>query len=613
MTRAHEAGTTVGRGRRIDSSFGSPAGRASRDGNEGLRGDGRPPVGTPIRTIHSSVEKEVILRPPQLSVQRPATSLDMTAGNNLGSDKLIPSFEPLRKPRSLENLAPPKSAENEISHVRARLRSVKRPTTSHPTSTEGRNVEFDTTGHKTKPSQDSLDGRDILNELNGLLIGALERAKTDESDGLAENAENPTKISSTDQSTTPQPSLRHQSKERASSAPSQSRLHSTSSHRRSTTEESFKPNSNTNADPVDYIEMPADHAPAEPPSKEQEDHLPVPTSLRKGPSPVKARAALFERMHYHVPGEYIHDRHNREDITKSSNVRSIRKKLETKNAAPRLVHTPPIELALPQLISHRRRHSQRSSGSDHSESCQYDTAKQSIAMSPSATQRKHDRKVSIPWPFKWNLFPQDKATPAPPKSSGVEAKAETGHDEHLTDSSMEHITNHLYVSPAKSALSPTREPSQKRPVSRDATGKGAMEGVSSIQERSKAFIEERTSKTAVPQELQELRSEADPEQPRTPKKRTDLISTQLMTPTKSATPRLKPSTATPSPHTPFRGRTRSGRRDSFVVEQRYSLSRSRSRGGFKILVEVKSADPSPERANDDTVIIIRANVEPLEE
>jgi hypothetical protein len=63
MTQAWEAGTTSGRGRRADHNFGSPTGCASRDGKEGLRGDGRPPVGTLPQIVHPSVEKEVILRP----------------------------------------------------------------------------------------------------------------------------------------------------------------------------------------------------------------------------------------------------------------------------------------------------------------------------------------------------------------------------------------------------------------------------------------------------------------------------------------------------------------------------------------------------------------------
>lgn len=128
--------------------------------------------------IHSSIERELIFRLPRLSIQRPVTSLGSAAGNNPGSDKIVATFEPLRKPRSLENLCPPKLVENEISQVRTRLRSVKRPSTSHPTSTEGRNVGSDSTVPKNKPSQDSFDNHKFLNELDNLLIGALEGTKT---------------------------------------------------------------------------------------------------------------------------------------------------------------------------------------------------------------------------------------------------------------------------------------------------------------------------------------------------------------------------------------------------------------------------------------------------
>jgi hypothetical protein len=610
MTRAQDVGTTVGRGRRMDSSFGSPAGRACRDGNEGLRGDGRPPVGIPPRTIHSSIEKEVILRPPRLSVRRPATSLDTTARNNPSSDKIVACLEPLRKLRSLENLVPPKSVEDEISKTRARLRSVKRPSTSYPTSTEGRSVGSDSAGDKNKPSQDSFDDQNILNELDDLLIGALERAKTAAGNEFAETTNNTTSKSFPDESTTPQQSFCSHSKARASSAADQSRLHTMSCHRRSPSKEPFMHDNNTDTDALDYIDMPTDQGPAEPTSKDEQDHLRWAPSPRKGPSPVKARAALFERMHYDFPGEYIHDRHYLEHAVPTSTVKSIRKRLEAENSIPISVHNPPIELALPQLISHPRRHSQRSSGPGDSESYQCETAKQFVAMSPSTARPKDDTRVSFPWPLKWNLFPQDKATPAPPKPSGVEAKAETGHGERVTDSSMEHIMNHIYVSPAKLALSPMLNPTQKPLVIGDTEGQGVTEGV---QERVKVFTEGRTSKTAASQSLQELQSDAQPKEPQTPKRETDLISAQLMTPTKSGTVQLKPSTTTSSPSTPFRGRTRSGHRDSFAVEQRYSLSRSRSRGGLKILLEVRSPDPTPDRSDNDTIIIVRANVEPLEE
>jgi hypothetical protein len=110
------------------------------------------------------------------------------------------------------------------------------------------------------------------------------------------------------------------------------------------------PASGKDTDPTDYAETPSDDAPAESASNEQQDRLPVPKLLRKGPSPVKARTVLFEKMPSRVPGAYIHERPNREDNITTSTVMSIRKKLERKESTPRLALTPPIESGLPQLI-----------------------------------------------------------------------------------------------------------------------------------------------------------------------------------------------------------------------------------------------------------------------
>ena len=53
------------------------------------------------------------------------------------------------------------------------------------------------------------------------------------------------------------------------------------------------PASGKDTDPTDYVETPSDDAPAESASNEQQDRLPAPKLLRKGPSPVKARTVLF--------------------------------------------------------------------------------------------------------------------------------------------------------------------------------------------------------------------------------------------------------------------------------------------------------------------------------
>jgi hypothetical protein len=90
ITQAWEAGTTSGRGRRVGHSFGSPTGRASRDGKEGLRGDGRPPVGTLPRIVRPSVERSPFVHHNYRSEgQRLASMREVKASPHLqGGEKL---------------------------------------------------------------------------------------------------------------------------------------------------------------------------------------------------------------------------------------------------------------------------------------------------------------------------------------------------------------------------------------------------------------------------------------------------------------------------------------------------------------------------------------------
>jgi hypothetical protein len=134
----------------VDHSFGSPTGRSSRNRKEGLRGNERSPVGTP-RIVHLSVEK-VVLRPPQLSPQRPATSFDARSEIKSSSNDINPlnGVEPTRKPWFAENLTQPKSVEHEIFQARARLHSTRQPRNPSSTSTEQRKDRLDTNGYDPK-------------------------------------------------------------------------------------------------------------------------------------------------------------------------------------------------------------------------------------------------------------------------------------------------------------------------------------------------------------------------------------------------------------------------------------------------------------------------------
>ena len=129
MTRAPEWGVTVGIGRREDSSFASPAGRASRDGNEGIRGDGRPPVGSFTHTMHPSMEeKEVYTLPALRRNIRPATSWDgdQFISLDVHNGQLKRSTHPAnRRVISAVNIASNHNAKEKISETRRRLRSIR--------------------------------------------------------------------------------------------------------------------------------------------------------------------------------------------------------------------------------------------------------------------------------------------------------------------------------------------------------------------------------------------------------------------------------------------------------------------------------------------------------
>jgi hypothetical protein len=141
----------------------------------------------------------------------------------------------------VKNLVQPKRVENEIFQARVRLRSTKQPTHPHSASTERGKGRSDTDRYNPKPSLDSLDSKNILNELDNLLVGALERVSTKAGEVSYEPADNIGSMCSTNQSSTPRITLRHHSRARTSLAACQSRLHSTSRHWRSATEESCMP------------------------------------------------------------------------------------------------------------------------------------------------------------------------------------------------------------------------------------------------------------------------------------------------------------------------------------------------------------------------------------
>ena len=410
----------------------------------------------------------------------------------------------------------------------------------------------------------------------------------------------------------------------------------TSMERQITADESTMPRSCHDSARVVYAEMPAMKTPPEQ-LVQQNDIPPIPKFTARAHSPIKARAAAFEKIHHDkdMVTSLLHDdrghhsQHRGPNATISS-VSSIREKLETRHhltrETPRAVHTPPIPLALPQLIDRFKKRSI----SSRSASDGYDTAPESSNISclptpppapqpevapPAAPDLYQETKGSISWPYKMNLFRHDKSAPAVAKTFHAEAMAEPEKDEHTTDSSIEYIKRYMNASPLKPAKVLTRKPSQKELRGRN----------------SKASLHESLHEVLRPRTDSDGEAIAPHSEPTTPKKQSvqdPAVQTPekqnaegwgKQTPKKSGTPAVKSTTlGASSLASPFRGRRRAERarsrgEDAYTVEQRYSLSRSRSRGGVTIQVEVRSPEASPDRPDGDHLIIIRANVEPMEE
>lgn len=114
FSRTFEPDVVVSHGRRKEGSFASPAGRTSRDGTEGFKGDGRPPVGSADLKLQSSPVLRSLERLPNL---RPATSLAL-------DDPFISSKDGPTTPRRAMSQEQTEQPRSELAGARARLRHI---------------------------------------------------------------------------------------------------------------------------------------------------------------------------------------------------------------------------------------------------------------------------------------------------------------------------------------------------------------------------------------------------------------------------------------------------------------------------------------------------------
>ena len=144
-----------------------------------------------------------------------------------------------------------------------------------------------------------------------------------------------------------------------------------------------------------------------------------------------------------------------------------------------------------------------------------------------------------------------------------EAKAETVHDEHVIDSpSVECVTDHISVSPAKSALILKRKPSQTVLMGGERTDQGTNSA-----RDANDFMEGQNNKIAAPEDPQDMythsRSEGVSDAQEMSRSETAQAILSILSPTKLSTPQRKATTAASSPDTPLHSRSRSLRKSSY--------------------------------------------------
>ena len=498
---------------------------------------------------------------------------------------------------------------NEALQARARLRSWKKPDPIHE-------------GPKEMQVETKLthgDSQGVLDELGGLLNTAI--ARNQHSDGklssiLSSEGGNSQQAQITPSILCPE---RHKSPWRDS--PPKQRAKSTLRPRsttRTTGEDSLQPRSSPDSMRVGYAESSAGTLPEVVPS----------TSTNR----IKQQAAAWEQrlkteqsQNEASPHEHDMEQYNkmsgphslvdarthypaRQPTIRGSTVTALRHKLEEvrpdiytddQSHVPnhahkplqeaRTIHTPPIPLALPQLVSPRR--SERQSRSSYSDSSAFENAP-TRPDSPINEAPTEGRAISIGRLFHWNLFNQKAVDP---KRSSVSASAGTYRGKHDVDTGVEQHIKHLMQ---KSF--PGIYDSDSSHKNTDAATEN--EKISDVSVLSNG----RLIKLPTPPASHSAIVFPSPTRPRSPRK-----SPSKTSPSKTPSSATSMTPVAPSsPRTPQRGRPNQPRRDSYMVEQRYSLSRSRSRGGVRISVEVESPAASPRM---DDVLIVRANVGPLEE
>ena len=550
---------------------------------------------------------------------RPATSV--------GSEREPARAYP-RKQRSLGNLISQLDGTNELQEARARLKHVedvkkspkkeetKKPAPQPPAAIRRRRTNssvleelddlLDTAIGENTNQFTTTDSRETTDDHT--LDWPLPRPQSFTSKSPSKYASRHSGIAA----------KRRQSRQRHLRTNSSGVVESNSSvHNRGPSIDSNRPRSSTDTEAADYRALPSE-------IERKPIRIAIPNQLQSGKSPIKQRTALFEKLSQHeavvvheVP--HTHDARNPikikgiwppkkdekgENKARNEFFQSLEKhhmdfhhgrdEMLIKNnpdspprssspEKPRATHVPPIPLTLPQLLTPRRQSRTEIASSSNS----FTTApqrKDSSASVPGVSTTKQEEpkgERSYNWPLKWDIF--RKPPNASIKESGFVARAEP---DHHTSAKKTHENQHrvhdLLVGAQNAVKESSSEPEGDQQKERQSTPPStSMPGALADTPRgSSAAEKEVASQSSV--------TPARTITPSTPRGRPRLQDLEVIT------------------HSPA-----VEKESNYRVEQRFALSRSRSRGGgVRVQVEIRSPRGSPERA--DHTVIVTANVEAIE-
>lgn len=376
---------------------------------------------------------------------------------------------------------------------------------------------------------------------------------------------------------------------------------------------------NTDIGHYDQLPSEIEHEPA---------RIEVPKQTQNSESPVKQRAALFEKLSQHdamlvYEMPHIHDVRNpakirgmwppEQDATRkgkvcSEFVTSLEKHhlkfhhgkdeplvKDNADSPPsisqpdrlRMTHVPPIPLTLPQLVSPRRRSRPDITAVGDSfttfPQTKYNSAKVPILSTPKSDESNVKGVTSYNWALKWDVF--RKSPNAPTKESSIEARAEP---DHHTSPKKTHATQHrvhdLLVAAQEASKEPNSEPdSDQQEDTKSTPARPPMPGALADTPRGSSAAEK------------------------------EVASQSSMTPAGAITPSTPRGRHRLQDLEVIRHSTAEEQDDNYKVEQRFALGRSRSRGGgVRVQVEIRSPTASPERGGEH-IVILTANVAPRNE